>query len=124
MATKTLYEEILREHYRNPRHRGILDRFDYQSGMVNPSCGDEISVQCCLHNGTITEIAHTGAGCMISQATASLWAEYLMGKTKEQILALSVADIQKILNLEFGPYRARCAFLFIEALQKALYSNS
>ena len=120
MATKKLYQDILRDHYLHPRNRGELDEFHYTSGVVNPSCGDSITVQCCIEDGLVARVAFTGSGCMVSQAAASLWTEYVLGKTLAQIAALTIEDSNPLLGITCGPYRARCAFLFIEALQQAI----
>jgi len=121
MATKKLYQEILREHYHHPRNRGELAEHTHTSGVINPSCGDQLTVQAYLADGCIARIAFTGSGCMISQAAASLWSEYVLGKPVAEIQALTPEAVLTILGIELGPYRAKCAFLFIEALQKAIH---
>jgi len=120
MATKKLYQEILRDHYHAPRHRGELAEYTHASGIVNPSCGDTITLQAVIEDGRIARIAHIGSGCMISQAAASLWSEYVLGKPIAEIQALTPEAVLTILGIELGPYRVKCAFLFIEALQAAL----
>lgn len=120
MAIETLYQEILREHYQNPRNRGLLAQHNRASGVVNPSCGDSVSVQTLLDGDRLTSIGYTGEGCMLSQAMSSLWSEYVLTIPVSEIIALQPQDCVRIFKLEFGPTRARCAFLFIEALQKAL----
>jgi nitrogen fixation NifU-like protein len=117
MATKKLYQDILREHYHSPRNRGELADHNLSSGVMNPSCGDVIKVQAYVQDGRIMRIAFIGSGCMISQAAASLWSEYVIGKTVSEIQTLTLDSILTILGIELGPTRARCAFLFIEAIQ-------
>lgn len=120
MATKKLYQDILREHYHAPRNRGEIAEYTHASGIVNPSCGDTIMLQVFIEDDRIARIAFTGSGCMISQACASLWSEYVLGKPIAEIQTLMPEAVLTILGIELGPYRARCAFLFIEALQAAL----
>ena len=92
MDTKELYKEILNEHNINPSHKVNMENPSFCLEGVNPSCGDQITLQMKLDDsGVIEDISFIGSGCAISQASADMMADLLIGKTKEE--ALSLADI-------------------------------
>ena len=92
MDTKELYKEILNEHNINPSHKVNMENPTFCLEGVNPSCGDQITLQMKLDDsGVIADISFIGSGCAISQASADMMADLLIGKTKEE--ALSLADI-------------------------------
>ena len=92
MDTKELYREILNEHNINPTHKAAMDAPDFCLEGVNPSCGDQITLQLKLgDDGKISDASFTGSGCAISQASVDMMADLVIGKTKEEALAL--ADI-------------------------------
>ena len=92
MDTKELYKEILNEHNINPSHKVNMENPTFCLEGVNPSCGDQITLQMKLDDsGVIEDISFIGSGCAISQASADMMADLLIGKTKEEALAL--ADI-------------------------------
>ena len=92
MDTKELYREILNEHNINPTHKVSMDAPTFCLEGVNPSCGDQITLQMKLdENHVITDASFTGSGCAISQASVDMMADLVIGKTKDEALAL--ADI-------------------------------
>ena len=92
MDTKELYREILNEHNINPTHKKDIDKPSFCLEGVNPSCGDQITLQLKLgDDGKIVDAGFTGSGCAISQASVDMMADVVIGKTKEEALAL--ADI-------------------------------
>lgn len=92
MDTKELYREILNEHNINPSHKTEIDQPTFCLEGVNPSCGDQITLQIKLgDDGRITDASFTGSGCAISQASVDMMADLVIGKTKEE--ALSLAEI-------------------------------
>ncbi|MEX0940480.1 MAG: SUF system NifU family Fe-S cluster assembly protein [Candidatus Babeliales bacterium] len=115
-----LYREILMDHYRHPRNRGQLEKPDFSSGQFNPSCGDQVSFEGMVNNDIITQVKFTGKGCVISQASASLLSELIEGKSIEDALALNKEDMQKLIGMQLGPMRLKCALLPLEALQQGL----
>jgi nitrogen fixation NifU-like protein len=123
-----LYQETLTDHYRSPRNRGFLqeqNKHSYQgisfvSELHNPSCGDSVSWQGFIGAGKVTTIAFEGKGCVISQGTASMLSERVMGMSPEQIMALDAPFMRMFIGLELGPTRLRCALLPLEALQQAV----
>lgn len=92
MDTKELYREILNEHNINPSHKQNMDQPTFCLEGVNPSCGDQITLQMKLGtDGKIEDASFIGSGCAVSQASVDMMADVVIGKTKEEALAL--ADI-------------------------------
>ena len=86
-----LYQEIILDHYRNPQGRGLREPFEAQVHHVNPTCGDEIDLRVHVEerNGvpTVADISYEGQGCSISQASASVMYDSLVGLSAEEALA-------------------------------------
>jgi nitrogen fixation NifU-like protein len=83
---QNLYQELILDHSRTPHGFGLRDEVEAQSHQLNPTCGDEITLQ--VHaapDGTIEAIAWEGHGCAISQASASLFAELVEGMTVPEV---------------------------------------
>ena len=92
METKELYREILNEHNINPSHKQNMNEPTFCLEGVNPSCGDQITLQMKLGDKKkIIDASFTGSGCAVSQASVDMMADVVIGKTKEEALAL--ADI-------------------------------
>lgn len=90
MDTKELYREVLNEHNINPIHKENMDSPTFCLEGVNPSCGDQITLQMKLDpDGKISDASFIGSGCAISQASVDMMAELVIGKTKEEALALA-----------------------------------
>jgi nitrogen fixation protein NifU and related proteins len=115
-----IYQERLMDHYRHPRHRGIIENADFTSGVHNPSCGDAVSVSGCIENGIITALAFDGVGCVISQATASMLAEAVFQKTVEYALNFDKDALIALVSVQCGPTRLKCVLLALDALHGAL----
>jgi nitrogen fixation NifU-like protein len=84
-----LYQEVILDHYKRPRNRGAVDPHHADVQMRNPSCGDEIRLQFRVEDGRIAEIAFTGIGCALSQASSSMMTDLVKGKTLEEGLAIA-----------------------------------
>lgn len=116
----TLYKDILLDHYRAPRNKGILDSADFACKEYIPSCGDAISLQGTVKNNRIEKVMFEGVGCVISQATASLVTQRVQGMALDAVLALTAADIQSMIGMQLGPLRMKCALLALHVLQAGL----
>ena len=81
MNLDSLYQEVILDHYKHPHHKGLLPIYDAQVHHVNPSCGDEITLNLTFTDGKITSISWDGVGCSISQASVSILSDLLLGKT-------------------------------------------
>lgn len=117
-----LYREIIIERYRSPHHRGLLDPHDITFEDENPLCGDHIRVDLRLDNqNRITQAAFSGHGCAISQASADLLMESVIGKTLDEVKKLNRQDILDNLGIELGPVRLKCALLSLKVLKAGAY---
>ena len=90
MQLDSLYQEVILDHYKRPQHKGLAATYDAQVHHVNPSCGDEITLNVSLEGDKVAEITWDGVGCSISQASVSILSDLLLGK--------SIADADRILN--------------------------
>jgi nitrogen fixation protein NifU and related proteins len=118
-----LYREIIIDHYKNPGYRGTLDPHDISFEDENPLCGDQIRIDLRLDNQEkVTEAAFSGHGCAISQASADLLLESIIGKTVDEVKRLTREDILDMLGLEtLGPVRLKCALLSLKVLKAGVY---
>jgi nitrogen fixation NifU-like protein len=89
MAIEELYREIILDHYRNPRRRGSLSGDHIHAEGQNPSCGDEFSLDIAVEGGEIVDVAIQGQGCSISQASGSMMADAIVGKSLSEIEELA-----------------------------------
>jgi len=115
-----LYQELLMDHYRHPRNRGTINNSDFTSVQHNPSCGDSVKFMGCIHKNKVTSLAFNGAGCVISQATASLLSEKTLNITVNDILVLDKDFVLRMIGMQLGPIRLKCALLPLQALQEGL----
>ncbi|GAB4501163.1 MAG: SUF system NifU family Fe-S cluster assembly protein [Anaerolineales bacterium] len=117
-----LYREVIIEHYKNPVYKGHLDPHDYAFEDSNPLCGDHIEITLRVDgNGKVAEAAFNGHGCAISQASADLLIESILGKPVEDIKSLNKEHILDLLGIELGPVRLKCALLSLKVLKGGLY---
>ena len=91
MDLQSLYQEIILDHYKHPRGRGLREPFAAEVHHVNPTCGDELTVRVQLDGDTVTDISYDGQGCSISQASASMLYEQLVGESVTTGLATTDA---------------------------------
>lgn len=139
MDTKELYKEILNEHNINPSHKVNMENPTFCLEGVNPSCGDQITLQMKLDDsGVIEDISFIGSGCAISQASADMMADLLIGKTKEEALALadifdrmikgsvsqeeleSLDEASALQDIAHMPARVKCAMLGWRTMKQML----
>ena len=117
-----LYREVIIEHYKNPGFRGELDPHDISFEDENPLCGDHIRIDLRVNkNEVVTEAAFSGHGCAISQASADLLLEFIIGKTLDEIRQLTKDDLLELLGIELGPVRLKCALLSLKVLKAGVY---
>ena len=90
MDLESLYQDIILDHYKNPRGRGLRDPFDVEVHHVNPTCGDEITLRVRLDGSRLADISYDGQGCSISQASASVLFEQMCDQ--ELTADLTTAD--------------------------------
>ena len=110
-----LYEAIILDHYRNPRNTEPVESPDIDLEVNNPFCGDEFHIQLKVDGDTISQVGITGRGCAISQASASLLAELVDGKTSAEVRT-SVDAFRRLLRGEEVSEAERDMLGDIEAL--------
>jgi nitrogen fixation NifU-like protein len=117
-----LYREVILDRYKNPQKRGSLDPHDYSYEDDNPLCGDRIRIDVRMNpQGVVSEAAFSGTGCAISQASADLLTESIVGKSLDEIKKLGKDDILSMLGIELGPVRLKCALLSLKVLKAGVY---
>lgn len=117
-----LYRELIIDRYKNPLYKGSLEPHDISFEDENPLCGDHIRIDLRVDkDGRITEAVFDGHGCAISQASADLLTEYILGKTLEEVKKLTKDDILDLLGIELGPVRLKCALLSLKVLKAGVY---
>jgi nitrogen fixation protein NifU and related proteins len=115
-----LYRDYILEHYRRPHNFGTLERPSASIEGANPLCGDRITLQIGVHGGVVDEVAFTGRGCAISQASASLLTDEIKGKPIADVDAFRADDLLDLLGIDISPARLKCAMLSHDTLRKAL----
>lgn len=87
MSIENLYRQIIMDHYKSPRNKGLKDDKNYFTvNLVNPSCGDDVTVQVLVEEKIVKDIRHLGTGCSICCSSASVMSEELKGKTIDDSL--------------------------------------
>jgi nitrogen fixation NifU-like protein len=81
MKLDTLYQEIILDHYRNPHRKGLREPYDAEVHHVNPTCGDEVTLRIKLDADTVSDVSYDTIGCSISQASASVMTDLVVGKS-------------------------------------------
>lgn len=122
MVMDDLYREQIIDRYKNPHYRGKLDPHDLSYEDDNPLCGDHIRIDMRVNgNGIVTEAVFDGRGCSISQASADLLVESIIGKSIDEIKSYSKEDVLDLLGIELGPVRLKCALLSLKVLKGGVY---
>jgi nitrogen fixation NifU-like protein len=133
-----LYQEMILDHYRRPRNKGVLENADASVQMKNPLCGDEIGLQVHFGGDGVDDLRFSGRGCSISLASASMMTQLVKGKSASEIDAirtrfreLMLGDTTAATDAKLGslralsgvarfPARVKCALLAWNALESAL----
>ena len=138
----SLYQQLILEHYRNPRNKAELEKKTVEIHMANPVCGDEIRLQLRIEDDAIVEAKFVGQGCSISQAAVSMMTTLLEGRSLNDADALArrftelmhgdetaakdrtLGDLRALQGVSKFPVRIKCALLGFDALQEALKKNA
>jgi nitrogen fixation protein NifU and related proteins len=116
-----LYREAILDHYKHPRHKGHLESPDVHYHDTNPFCGDEVTIELRVENGVVVDAAFDGRGCAISQASASMIMEEIIGMSVDELKAWGKEDVLDLLGIEIGPVRLKCALLPLKALKAGIW---
>ncbi len=123
-----LYREVILDHHRHPRGRHKIERVDVETSGVNPSCGDEVTLQLQLDGDRIVDVAVIGRGCAVSTASGSILAEMVKGRTldearriaelfkrmmhgEEELTDIDLGDLEALTGVRKFPVRVKCALL-------------
>ena len=116
-----LYRDEILEHYRNPHNFGTLEQPTTVKEGANPLCGDRITLMLGIDDdGNVQDVAFTGRGCAISQASASMLTDEIKGKPLTEIARLGQQDVLDNLAIEISPARMKCAMLSLDTLRSAV----
>ena len=99
MQLENMYQEIILDHYRNPHHKGLRDPFDAQVYHVNPTCGDEVTLRVSLKetvdgDPVVEDVSYDALGCSISQASASVMTDLVIGKPVSEAMKIGDAFLE------------------------------
>jgi nitrogen fixation protein NifU and related proteins len=84
----SLYQEIILDHYKHPHHKGLREPFEAEVHHVNPTCGDEVTLRVHLSDGVVDDVSYDAVGCSISQASASVLTDLVIGKPVDEAMAI------------------------------------
>lgn len=132
-----LYRQVIMDHYKNPRNKGVLEDNSLTINMNNPTCGDRIQLTLKLDEGKVVDAKFEGEGCSISMSSASMMTQAIKGKKLEEALKLSevfshimqgkdyeddldLGDIEALQGVSKFPARIKCATLAWKAMEKGL----
>jgi nitrogen fixation NifU-like protein len=131
-----LYRDVVLDHYRNPRHRGTLEHPTGHFEGMNPVCGDEVALDLLVDGDAVRAIGIGGRGCSISQASASMLADWVTGKDIDSVKqaianvrtmlmtgatpASDLGDIEALAGVAQFPVRVKCALLSWNVLEQGL----
>lgn len=136
----TLYRQVIMDHYKNPRNKGILEN-SLTVDMNNPTCGDRIRLTLDLEDNVVKDAKFEGEGCSISMSSASMMTQAIKGLTLDKALKLSeifsnmmlgneydddidLGDIEALQGVAKFPARIKCATLAWKAMEKGVNSNN
>ena len=114
-----LYRENILEHYKQPRNFGTLEDPDLEFEDNNPLCGDELKVQFKVEDDKVAAVRFSGHGCAISQASASMASEQLVGMPVDQLVHLGRDFVLDLLGIDISATRMKCALLTLKVVKSA-----
>jgi nitrogen fixation protein NifU and related proteins len=98
MQLESMYQEIILDHYRNPHHKGLRDPYDAEVYHVNPTCGDEVRLRVTLKDvggeQVVEDVSYDSLGCSISQASASVMTDLVIGKPVGEAMMIGDAFLE------------------------------
>ncbi len=116
-----LYRELILDHYQHPHNHGEIPGADISYEDSNPLCGDKIRIDIKLKDNVVTDVKFNGKGCAISQASASMLTDELMGKSLDQVKQMNKQFILDMVGIPLGPTRVKCALLPLKVIKAGVY---
>ena len=135
MPGDDLYREIILDHYRHPRHRGVVEDATGHIEATNPLCGDEVALSWRCEQDRLADLAFTGRGCSICMASSSMMCDSLAGRSLAEVgeavaqframllegdTADDLGDLEALQGVAAYPVRIKCAILAWNALRDGL----
>jgi len=117
----SIYQDLILDHYHNPRNYGEIKNAVSQVSLNNPLCGDNITLYAIFAGDRLADIKFVSEGCAISKASASMLTEKIKGFSKNKLINLKSDFIIRLLGISLSPNRLKCALLVYEALKKLLW---
>lgn len=118
--SRSLYQDRILEHYKDPERTGHLDDPDAEAEYENPNCGDETHVEVAVEDGRIADLKHETTGCAIAVAALSIIGDDLVGMETDAVTELDGDWVVDRIGVEPSPTRMKCATLGLETVQRAL----
>ncbi len=116
-----LYRELILDHYQHPHNHGEIPDADITYEDSNPLCGDRIRIDIKTKNNIVTDVKFNGKGCAVSQASASMLTDELIGKSLDEIKNMDKQFILDMLGIPLGPTRIKCALLPLKVIKSGVY---
>lgn len=120
---EAMYKENILDHYREPHNVGRMDDATFSHKELNASCGDTIEIFVKLADGKVADVRFDGHGCAISQASVSMLTDHIKGMDADALGKLAKEDVFRLLGVEVGPSRLRCALLGLKTLEIGLQNH-
>lgn len=117
-----IYAQNILDRYKEPFYKDKAIKADFEGGQTNHSCGDKIEIKLEIQNSKIEKYSFTGVGCAISQASADMLGDLIVGRLTDDVLAMDKNELIETLGIEISERRMKCALLALNALQNALKS--
>jgi nitrogen fixation NifU-like protein len=122
-SEEEIYQDHILDHYEDPFHRGHLAGATHAHEDKNPLCGDVVRIELAIDDaGKIRNLYFDGQGCVISQASASMLLEEMLGKNVDDVKEFSAEDMLKLYGPRLTPNRQKCCLLSWKVLQGAVHS--
>jgi nitrogen fixation NifU-like protein len=115
------YRELILDHYQHPHNHGEIPGADISYEDANPLCGDKIRIDLKLKDNRVVDVKFNGKGCAISQASASMLTDELIGKSLDEIKKIDKDFVTKMLGIPLGPSRIKCALLPLKVIKAGVY---
>ena len=115
------YREVILDHYQHPHNHGVLSEPDITFEDSNPLCGDKIRVDLKVKDNVVQQARFSGKGCAISQASASMLTDELIGKSLDDIKKIDKDFIFEMLGIPLSVSRVKCALLSLKVVKAGAY---